>query len=231
MAEKVETLAVLKDRLEKDQLDKLLRIDHPRVHEFVAAWVAHCRPEKVFVCTDDPEDIDYVRRSAVRLQEEITLALEGHTCHYDNERDQARDKEHTCILVDRSGELGPSIRTVDREASLAEIDGIMKDIMQGKELFVRFFCLGPTHSVFSMPAVQLTDSAYVAHSEDLLYRWGYQEFLRQDPDAGFLKFVHSAGRLDERNTSRDLDRRRIYIDLADDTVTAPTPSMGATPSA
>jgi len=218
MTAKTETMAVLKDRLEENQLNKLLRIEHPGVHEFVATWVDHCRPEKVFVCTDDPEDIDHVRRSAVRLGEEITLALKGHTCHYDNERDQARDKEHTCILMDRGKDLGSSIRTADRETSLAEIRDIMKDIMQGKELFIRFFCLGPTHSVFSRPAIQLTDSAYVAHSEDLLYRWGYQEFLRQGPRATFFKFVHSAGRLDERNTSRNLNQRRIYIDLADDIV-------------
>jgi len=218
MAAKAETMAVLKDRLEEDQLKKLLRIEHPGVHEFVAAWVAHCRPEKVFVCSDDPEDIDYVRRAAIRRGEEGALATEGHTYHYDNYRDQARDKEHTCILVDRGTDLGPSIRTADRDSSLAEIHDIMKNIMNGKELYVRFFCLGPTRSVFSMPAVQLTDSAYVAHNEDLLYRWGYEEFLRQDPDAGFFKFVHSAGELDERNTSRNLDRRRIYIDLADDIV-------------
>ena len=218
MAVKSEIMAVLKDRLEESQLSKLLRIDHPGVHEFVATWVDHCRPEKVFVCTDDPADIDYVRQSAVRLGEEITLALEGHTCHYDSYRDQARDKEHTCILTDRGQELGSSIHTADRETSLAEIREIMKNIMQGKELFVRFFCLGPTRSVFSMPAVQLTDSAYVAHSEDLLYRWGYQEFLRQDSQGTFFKFVHSAGALDERHTSKNLDKRRIYIDLADDIV-------------
>jgi phosphoenolpyruvate carboxykinase (GTP) len=218
MAAKAETIAMLKDRLEKSQLEKLLRIEHPGVHEFVATWVDHCRPEKVFVCTDDPEDINYVRQRAIGLGEEITLALEGHTCHYDNFHDQARDKEHTCILMPRGKDLGSSIRTADREVSLAEIREIMKNIMRGKELFVRFFCLGPTHSVFSRPAIQLTDSAYVAHSEDLLYRWGYEEFLRQGSRAAFFKFVHSAGQLDERNTSKNLDRRRIYIDLADDTV-------------
>ena len=218
MAATAEHLSVLKDHLEDSQLKKLLRIEHPGVHEFVAAWVDHCRPESVFVCSDDLEDINYVRQRAISLGEEITLALEGHTCHYDNYRDQARDKEHTCILMPPGKDLGPSIRTMDREASLAEIRDIMKHIMQGKELFIRFFCLGPTHSVFSMPAIQLTDSAYVAHSEDLLYRWGYQEFLRQGPQASFFKFVHSAGRLDERNTSRNLDRRRIYIDLKEDIV-------------
>jgi phosphoenolpyruvate carboxykinase (GTP) len=218
MAAKAETMAVLKDRLEESQLKKLLRIEHPGIHEFVARWVQHCRPENVFVCSDDPEDIDYIRQAAIRRGEEGRLAIAGHTYHFDNYDDQARDKEHTCILLPAGKDLGPTIRTADREASLAEIREVMKDIMKGKELYVRFFCLGPTHSVFSMPAVQLTDSAYVAHNEDLLYRWGYQEFLRQGPQATFFKFVHSAGQLDERNTSRNLDRRRIYIDLMDDIV-------------
>ena len=30
---------------------------------------------------------------------------------------------------------------------------------------------------------------------------------------GFFRFLHSAGRLDERNNSADTDKRRVYIDI------------------
>ncbi|GAH66769.1 unnamed protein product, partial [marine sediment metagenome] len=111
-----------------------------------------------------------------------------------------------------------AIRTGNRDECLKEIHEIMKDIMKGKELYVRFFSLGPTNSLFSQPVVQLTDSAYVAHSEDILYRQGYEEFVRQGENIRFFKIVHSAGELDKRNTSKNLDKRRIYIDLEDDIV-------------
>jgi phosphoenolpyruvate carboxykinase (GTP) len=208
----------LKQRLGEKGFDKLAKIDNPDLHAFIAKYLEHCNPTKIFVCADTPEDVKHVRDAAVTNGEEEKLATEGHTIHFDNFYDQARDKEHTVILVPKGADLGPTIRTGDRDECLKEIHEIMKDIMQGKELYIRFFCLGPTNSLFSIPVVQLTDSAYVAHSEDLLYRRGYEEFIRQGKDARFFKMVHSAGELDERNTSKNLDKRRIYIDLQEDTV-------------
>jgi len=167
---------------------------------------------------DAPEDIKYIREAAIKNGEEAPLAIEGHTIHFDNYYDQARDKAHTLILLPPGKKLDKSIKTGNRDECLKEIHEIMKGIMKGKELYVRFFCLGPTNSEFSQPVVQLTDSAYVAHSEDILYRQGFEEFVRQGKNARFFKIVHSAGELDERRTSKNLDKRRIYIDLEEDIV-------------
>ncbi|GAH07893.1 unnamed protein product, partial [marine sediment metagenome] len=65
---------------------------------------------------------------------------------------------------------------MDRDEGLEEILDIMDGCMKGKECLVRFFCLGPLNSKFTIGALQLTDSFYVAHSEDMLYRKGYEEF-------------------------------------------------------
>jgi phosphoenolpyruvate carboxykinase (GTP) len=209
---------ILKERLGDNQYEKIMRINNPELHEFIAKYIELCNPEKVFVCTDDKEDIKYVRESAIKKGEEIKLTTENHTIHFDNYYDQARDKKNTKILLPEGVELDKAIETGKREECLKEVHEIMKDIMRGKELFIRFFCLGPTNSDFSQPALQLTDSAYVAHSEDLLYRLGYEEFVRQGKKARFFKLVHSAGELDERNTSKNLEKRRVYIDLEGDTV-------------
>lgn len=208
----------LKQRLGEDGFSKVAKIDNYDLHAFIAKYVEHCNPAKIFVCADTPEDVKYIRDAAITNAEEAKLATPGHTIHFDNFHDQARDKEHTVILVPKGVDLGPTIRTGDRDECLKEIHEIMKDIMKDKELYIRFFCLGPTNSIFSIPVVQLTDSAYVAHSEDLLYRRGYEEFMRQGQKAQFFKMVHSAGELDERKTSKNLDKRRIYIDLKNNTV-------------
>jgi len=209
---------ILKERLESKQYDKLMRIDNPDLHEFIAKYIEHCTPEKVFVCTDSKEDIKYIREITVKNGEETRLANKNHTIHFDNYYDQARDKKNTKILLREGVELDKAINTAPRKESLKEIHGIMKDIMKGKEVYIRFFCLGPTNSEFSQPTMQMTDSAYVAHSEDLLYRQGFEEFVRQGRDARPFKIVHSAGELDERNTSKNLDKRRVYIDLEENTV-------------
>ena len=72
--------------------------------------------------------------------------------------------------------------------------------------------ISSSHSRFSFRALQITDSFYVAHSEDLLYRSGYEEFIRSENKDDFFYFWHSAGQLDERNTTLNVDKRRIYID-------------------
>ena len=209
---------ILQKRLEPGEYEKLMRIDNSDLHAFIARYIDHCNPRKVFVCTDSEKDLRYIREKALANGEEIRLAAENHTIHFDNYRDQARDKKNTRILIPAGEKLDPAINTGPREDSLKEIHEIMRGIMEGKEVYIRFFCLGPTGSVFSQPVMQMTDSAYVAHSEDLLYRQGFEEFVRQGPGKRFFKIVHSAGELDERSTSRNLDRRRVYIDLEEDTV-------------
>ncbi len=213
----MEALEYLKSRLDPQHFQKLAKINNPKLHEFIAKYVKLCNPSKIYVCDDSPEDEEYVRRKAIEYGEERPLAIEGHTVHFDNYYDQARDKKNTKILIPGGKEL-PFINTMDREKGLQEIHELMKDIMKGKELFICFFVLGPWDSPFTIPAVQLTDSAYVAHSEFILYRKGYEEFRKLGPNARFLKFVHSAGELDERKTSKNLDKRRIYIDLESETV-------------
>ncbi|MGB3479576.1 MAG: phosphoenolpyruvate carboxykinase (GTP) [bacterium] len=212
------TMDFLKQRLGDNGYNKLMKINNPTLHEFIAKYIDHCNPDKVFICTDAPEDIKYIRDAAIRNSEETQLATEGHTIHFDSYYDQARDKAHTLILMPKGAKLDKSIKTGDRDECLKEVHDIMKDIMNGKEVYVRFFCLGPTKSEFSQPVIQLTDSAYVAHSEDILYRQGFEEFVRQGKNEKFFKIVHSAGELDERNTSKNLDKRRIYIDLENDIV-------------
>ena len=119
----------LKQRLGDEGFKKLSRIDNPELHSFIAKYIEHCNPSKVFVCTDAPADLKYVREAAISNGEEAALAMEGHTIHFDNAKDQARDKEHTLILVPKGTDLGATIKTGDRDECLKEVAEIMKDIM------------------------------------------------------------------------------------------------------
>ena len=216
------TISILKTRLGEEDYQKLMRINNPKLHQFIAEYVDLCNPAKVFVCTDSAEDIQYIREAAIRNREEAKLAIKGHTVHFDGYYDQARDKERTKFLVSKGVNLGPGMNAMDREDGIKEIHAILKNIMNRHELYVKFFCLGPTNSEFTIPCVQLTDSSYVAHSEDLLYRQGYEEFLRLGNYERFFKFVHSQGDLIEAGlglrVSKNIEKRRVYIDLQDEIV-------------
>jgi phosphoenolpyruvate carboxykinase (GTP) len=212
----------LKHRLDPTEYQKIRRLDNPLLNAFIASSLEICAPEKIFVATDSAKDIAYTRQAALNNDEERPLAISGHTIHFDGYDDQARDKAHTKFLLPPTANLGPELNTMNREEGLTEIKQIMTNIMDGHELFIKFYCLGPTNSPFSIPCVQLTDSAYVAHSEDLLYRQGYKEFIRQGKNARFFKFLHSQGTLHPAGlgllVSKDVDKRRIYIDLEEETI-------------
>jgi phosphoenolpyruvate carboxykinase (GTP) len=57
----------------------------------------------------------------------------------------------------------------------------------------------------------------VAHSEDILIRKGYEMFKKLKKADSYFKFVHSAGEL-EGGVSKNIDKRRVYIDLEDNIV-------------
>jgi len=213
----MDTKDLLKTRLSEKDFGKLTRINNPKLLQFVAEYIELCNPDTVFVCTDSQEDREYIEQEAIRTGEEKMLAITGHTVHFDGYYDQARDKKNTKFLLSEGVDLGPNLNLIDKQKGLKEINTILKDIMKGHKLYVLFFCLGPPGSEFSIPCIQLTDSPYVAHSEQLLYRAGYEEFIRLGPSDRFFKFVHSEGEL-ESNVSKNIEKRRIYIDTEEDIV-------------
>jgi len=213
---------IIKNKLSDEDFKKLMKIKNPKLHQFIAKYVELCNPSKVHVCSNCKEDINYIREAAIKNKEEAKLAVKGHTVHFDGYYDQARDKKRTKFLLPKGVNLGPEINAIDREEGLREIHEILKNIMKGHELYIKFFCLGPINSKFTIPCVQLTDSCYVAHNEDLLYRQGYEEFVRLGNHDRFFKFVHSQGELTEAGlglqVSKNIEKRRVYIDLQDEII-------------
>ncbi len=212
-------LEVLRPKLSQTNFQKLDAMVNPNVHEFIAKASDLCHPEKIFICSDSDEDINHVRQQAVGMcEEKAILTMQGHTVHFDSEHDQGRDRQATKYLVPRGILLSKALNQVDRQEGLAEVRGLMKDSMIGRTMIVRFISLGPLNSVFTILGLQCTDSWYVAHSEDLLYRPGYGEFIKAGPKSDFLRVLHSAGKLDEDMVSVEHEKKRIYIDNMDNTI-------------
>ena len=210
-------VSLLKEKCGTKNYEKLLLLNNPGVEYFIAKYVELCNPASVFVRTDSVEDILHIRNKAKESGEEILLAINGHTTHFDGYFDQARDKEMTKFLVTKDMDLGSGLSSIEREKGLKEVHTLLKNSMDGKEMFVLFLCLGPVNSDFSIYGVQITDSSYVAHSEDILYRPAYESFKKEGSDIDFFKYVHSAGKL-ENNVSKDVDKRRIYTDFIENKV-------------
>src|SRR3990172_3910016 len=212
-------LEVLRPKLSQSDYDKLSSMANPNVHEFIAKASDLCHPDRIFVCSDSKEDIAYVRRQAVATcEEKAILTLPGHTVHFDGEHDQGRDRLATKYLVPRGLSLSKALNQIDRQEGLAEVRGFLKDSMNGRTMIVRFVSLGPPNSMFTILGLQCTDSWYVAHSENLLYRPGYEQFLKAGPEKEFLRVLHSAGKLNEDIVSVEHEKKAIYIDNMDNTI-------------
>ena len=212
-------LEVLQPKLTKEDYKKLGEIPNPNVHEFIAKASDLCHPERIFICSDSAEDIAHVRRQSITTrEEEAILSLQGHTVHFDGEYDQGRDRQATKYLVPRGFSLSKALNQIDRQEGLAEVRGLLKDAMNGRTMIVRFISLGPPDSIFTILGLQCTDSWYVAHSEDLLYRTGHAQFVKAGPKSDFLRVLHSAGKLNEDMVSVEHEKKRIYIDNMDNTI-------------
>ncbi|MDD5327941.1 MAG: phosphoenolpyruvate carboxykinase (GTP) [Phycisphaerae bacterium] len=213
-----EYLKILQEKIDNENYQKLMQIANPKLHEFVADSIELCKPASVFICSDSPEDIAYVRQQAVSTKEERALNIPGHTYHFDGYTDQGRDREVTKYLVPKNETLSEALNQIERQQGLVEVRGLLEDSMQDRTMVVRFMTLGPNNSKFSISCVECTDSFYVAHSLSLLYRSGYEEFKRLKPNAQFFAILHSCGKVDERMVSSEPDKKRIYIDYGTDTV-------------
>ncbi|MEM3850713.1 MAG: phosphoenolpyruvate carboxykinase (GTP), partial [Thermoplasmata archaeon] len=195
----------------KVEIEKIKAIENKKLYEFIDFYIQLLNPSSIFVVSSDKKDEEYIKNRAIEIGEEGKLSKEKQTYHFDNYYDQARDKENTRVLLPKEEDL-PFINVMERKKGIEEIHSLMKNQMIGKTMYIGFFSLGPLNSKFSELAVQITDSAYVMHSELILYRNAYEKF-KNEPNLEFLKFVHSQGELDERKTSINLKNRRIYFDL------------------
>ncbi len=209
---------LLKSKMDEKNFGKLAALDNSRLIRFVADAIELCEPDTVHVADDSQEALNETRSSALKTGEESSLATQGHTCHFDGMKDQGRDREVTRYLVPTGQTLSKALNQMEREKGLTEIHGLIKGSMRGRTMVVRFLTLGPNNSIFSIPCVECTDSWYVSHSLNLLYRLGYEQFKRVGNSKDFFAILHSAGKLDDRMVSAESDKKRIYIDHTTDTV-------------
>jgi phosphoenolpyruvate carboxykinase (GTP) len=211
-------LEALHPKMSEECYEKLCAIKNHKVYEFIAKSSDLCNCKEIFICSDSTEDIEHVRHQAIATCEETVLKLEGHTVHYDGIHDQGRDRQATKYLVPRGVSFSKALNQIDRQEGLVEAKGLLRDSMKDRTMIVRFISLGPPNSVFTILGLQCTDSWYVAHSEDLLYRPGYEVFRQSEPNREFLRVVHSAGKLTANMTSATHDKKCIYIDYMDSTI-------------
>ncbi len=188
---------------------KMSKITAPKVRTRIANAMALCRPASVFINTGSAEDRQFIRELAIRKKEEAPLAMGGHTIHFDLPEEQGRLVNQTCYIVDKEEHVSTLAHRIDRAQAMAEIQKQMTGIMKDMTMIIGFYLRGPVGAPVSNPALEITSSAYVSHSADLLYRNAFETFDREVNRLGhFFTNIHSEG----LNRPIDLPDARILMD-------------------
>jgi len=199
----------LEEKMDADNLDKLKRIGHPEILKKIANAAAFCHPDTIFIDSGSDEDRQFIRDLALQKGEESTLPMKGHTIHFDLKDEQGRIIDRTYYIYNEGEEVSSLALRKERSEALTDVREKMTGIMKGMAMLVGFYCRGPVGAPASNPAVEITSSAYVLHSADILYRNIYDRIDTAIDDLGhYYTNIHSEG----TNRPEDLPDARVYMD-------------------
>ncbi len=200
---------IIAANLDDTNLRKLSPISNPDALIRIANAIVHCKPDAVFVNTGSPEDIDWIRHHSLDKGEERKLAKTGHTIHFDLPEDQARLVNQTYYIINAGEKLSSLAKSLLREEATDYIRTYMDGIMKGLTMMIGFYSRGPAGAEAAVPAIEISSSAYVMHSAELLYRNCYDQFDSEAERMGiFFTNVHSEG----KNRPEDVPNARILMD-------------------
>ncbi len=202
-------LALLKSKMDAENAAKIDRIKNPDVLLKIANAVAMCAPDSVFVNTGSEKDRQFVRELALKNKEEAPLPMPNHTIHYDLKDEQGRVIDRTFYIANEDENINSLANKMLRDDAMEDVRDKLVGIMQGMTMMVGFYMRGPVGSPVSNPALEITSSAYVTHSAEILYRNAFSQFEDEVVKRGhFFTNIHSQG----LNRAEDLPNARVFMD-------------------
>jgi phosphoenolpyruvate carboxykinase (GTP) len=201
--------ALLDTQLDQTNKEKLAKITNEEALIKIANAISICKPDSVFINTGNQADVQWIRDYAIKKGEEKPLAKKGHTIHFDLPEDQARLVNQTYYIINAGEKMSSLAKSILRQDALAYVQQYMRSIMNGMVMMIGFYSRGPVGAVAAQPAIEISSSAYVLHSAELLYRNCYSDFDGEAARVGFFYTnLHSEG----PNRPEDVPNARIFMD-------------------
>jgi len=200
---------VLRRYMDSENYSRMELITNIDVRRKIASAIAICQPDSVFVNRGVEDDRQFIRELALKKGEESPLAMDRHTIHFDLSQEQGRIVDRTFYIVDDFEDVSSLAKRMNRDTALKEVEENLRGIMVGKIMIVGFYTRGPAGAKAANPSIEITSSAYVAHSAEILYRNGYAAFNSEVTRQGhFFTNIHSEG----LNRPEDLPSARVLMD-------------------
>ena len=202
-------LEFLKSKMDAENASKMDRIDNPDILLKIANAAAMCGPDSVFINSGTAADRKFICDLALKNKEEATLPMPDHTIHYDLKDEQGRIIDRTYYIANEGENVSSLANKMLRADALEDVRDKMTGIMAGMVMMVGFYMRGPVGAPVSNPALEITSSAYVSHSAEILYRNAFENFESEVIKLGhFFTNVHSQG----LNRTEDLPNARVFMD-------------------
>jgi phosphoenolpyruvate carboxykinase (GTP) len=199
----------LESTMTAEHLARIQQIHNTEVIIKVANAIAMCTPDDVFVNTGSEEDRAFIRNLSITKGEEAPLAMPRHTIHFDLSQEQGRIIDRTYYIANEDEKISSLANRMERTDAITEVREKMGQIMKGKTMVIGFYVRGPIGSQVSNPALEITSSAYVSHSAEILYRNAFSSFDEEIERSGhFFVNIHSEG----HNCPEDLPNARVFMD-------------------
>ncbi len=199
----------IKSKMDSENVTKLGRITNPDVILKIANAASMCAPDSIFINTGSEADRRLIRYLALKNKEEAPLAMPDHTIHYDLKDEQGRIIDRTYYIANEGENVSSLANKMLRADALEDVRDKMAGIMRGMIMLVGCYMRGPVGAPVSNPALEITSSAYVTHSAEILYRNAFENFANEVTNLGhFFTNVHSQG----LNRPEDLRNARVFMD-------------------
>jgi phosphoenolpyruvate carboxykinase (GTP) len=110
-------------------------------------------------------------------------------------RDVARTERLTYICSNREDNAGPTNNWKEPAEAKAMLNALFDECMEGRDMYVIPYLMGPRGSPYSQVGVQITDSLYVAANMRIMTRMGQIALDKLGDSNIFVRGIHSTGEL------------------------------------
>ncbi|WP_296136455.1 phosphoenolpyruvate carboxykinase (GTP) [uncultured Tessaracoccus sp.] len=170
-------------------------------HDAIIRWVdemaAMTTPKDVYFC--DGSDEEYQRLADLLVESGTAVRLDDAKnpnsiyCASDPD-DVARVEDQTFICSVDENDAGPTNNWMDPKEMRGIMTKLYKGCMEGRTMYVVPFCMGHVDAKDPKFGIEVTDSAYVVLSMDIMTRMGEQALsVMEEQQSDFVRCLHSVG--------------------------------------